>query len=240
MIGIFDEALLRFFSRIPWRGGSLPVVQASADKAYGSINRWWNDNHPNGGNREDRSAVPLPFASFWRTRLAPLVDEMSPARLPVVYKDEAAGIGMAAQSPQWVTAEVTVDFWCRNIMDADYLNMRLMQLFQNPIAQLSVNWNDDRWSQPPYQDLSFMRYWGEQTVDLEYQSLTDNTDLEFGENVVESRFTFSGKLTATVPRGLVAHPLANKLVLSVDASGVPAANAEDDSESMDNIQVEEV
>lgn len=229
MIGLFDDALVRFFSRIAWEGKPLPVVIASADKAFGSIERWWQDNYSGQLNPQDHRHIPLPFASLWRTRFNPVLDEMSSKRLPVSFTDFDAGMSMVAAYPITVTANVTLDVWCRDPVDADFLNIQLISLFRTPLEYLEVNWNDDRWSTEPYEDLDYLRYWGTQGFELEFESIEDNTDLEFGDGPVESRFTFSGRMTAMMPRGLLLHPIAKRLILSVDAAytpETPAAEAE--------------
>lgn len=218
MLEIYDDALIRFFSQLRWKGKAVPVVVAGPDRAHAQIHDWLRKNSTVSPSRsQGEYPTPYPFVAVDREVFKPNSGLYSPALLRNLHILRDEGYGFAVRRPKPVTAGVDVNMYFNDKVQADFFTVILHNLFPFPDrAWIPVDFTDPRWYRPPNDALEFCKIMGQQKLQFDLDSIVDSSSLErAGLERKEIRMTLSCTLHGWIPFQPYAVPLAKTIEIVV-------------------------
>ncbi len=227
MIEIYDDALLRFFRAIQYKGKPLELVFANPDRAFGDM----KSRIARKTNVKPESVkiehIPLPFASVFRGDAIYDQSRDSQATVTGILADPDSGDSYFSKMPRPFTSTVQVDFWCKTKSQGNFFTTQLELLFSaGKTAFIDIDFADKRWYKDDNEIFDYAIWLQHQFAQLEDNGITDNSNLETGEGVDYIRKTFSGELLGVLPYPLLLGRLAKEVQTEIALEG---ANDSDDT-----------
>lgn len=220
MIEIYDDALLRFFRAIQYKGKPLEVVFAGPDRAFGEMRNRIARRKNTKPELVKIEHIPLPFVSVFRGDLNHDLTRDSQATVRGILADPDSGDSYYSKMPRPFTSAVQADFWCKTHTHSNLLLTQLELLFgAGKRAYIDIDFGDERWYKGDHEVFSYAKWLGHQRAWLEDNGIGDNTDLEAGEGPKYIRKTFSGELAGVLPYPLLLGRLAKEVQTEVFLEG---------------------
>lgn len=216
MLGIYEEALVRFFSQIEWRN-KIPVVYAGSDRAHGTVAKWLKINR----NIETSQLggalpIPYPFAAVWRSRFTDDIPRRSMYHHRGFCKDIENGIAMTMRTPKSVVCDFDVNFYFDDELQMENIEWQIHNLFPDQVAWVTVDYKDPKWYEAPNERFTFAQVLGEQRIQLDLNNLVDSSSIEqSGLDQNEFRMTLSGNLHGYIPFQPYSRPIVKEVTFRV-------------------------
>jgi len=199
MLDVYDDALLRFFRQVIWKGNSVPVVFAGADRAHSKIKEWLEKVRGlKASKAKTAQALPYPFIAIWREIFKP---EMSSPVLLRSGDPERKGYGFAMRRPTEDTSGVDINIYLDDLVQRNNLILQIKQMFANmQTSYIPIDFEDPKWYKPPNDIFEFAKVLGKADAQIDLESITDSSNIEdSGLNSKEIRLTLSCVLHGWTP-----------------------------------------
>lgn len=233
MLSIFDDALIRLVEMLKWRGKSIPVVQAGADRAHAALEEWLERNRGiKSSQLGGEKTFPYPFAAIKRDLLREELAKSNPGVMRNIFKDKDRGVGFAMRSPQQSTCDFDVNFYFDDDDQLKNFELQVNTLFPMGTAWITVDFGDTKWYHNENAVFSYAKVLKFQTLQVDLSEFVENSSIEQpGLDQREIRATMGGVLHAVIPFQPYAVPLA------VDTE-IKIISAADEVTEIDSILVE--
>jgi len=200
------HAVQAFFQRAQHGGDKVPVVFAGPDRAHEEIKRVMRRRlqgkaRPRTDQQLSDRKTQAPFMSVSITGPKFNPDLYNPGRFKV-SEDRASGTATVARWPRPMQCSVQVDLWSANDgggLIAMNITGQIELQFPANRVHLPIDWSDPRWFKPPFNILGHAKTFGRTRITLTDGGWEDNSDLEFGDNPKDVRFTWTGDLLGYLP-----------------------------------------
>ena len=231
MLNIFDDALIRFFSKM-YYNGPIPVVMAGPDRAQAAIEQWMKDNKKIVNSQLNAGrAIPYPYMAVWREVFTSDKERHNPNVQQNIALDVDKGVALSMKTPKSVMANVDVNIYLRDIDQKEHFEWQVHNTFPDDVGWVDIDFGDARWYPPPNHRFAFAKILGQMTLQLDLNEFVDNSNIEISKSEArEFRLTIGATLHAYLPFPPETLPVFQRLE-------VPIYNALDTTNPLSTVVV---
>ena len=217
MLGIYKDALLRFFEQLEWSGRPIPLVFAPAHRAHSQIREWLAENRNfHTPLSAGEVAMPYPFGAITKAPFLEDPDRASLGHYRIKSTNREVDHGFVMRVPKDVTSDVDLNLYFDNEIQIDYVVMQLHNIFHNGNGWVTIDFSDPEWYQGPHKQFEYAKMLGEVTLQIDLNDITDSTSTEeAGLNESEFKYTVGCTLHGFIPLQPRAVPFAKGLTIDL-------------------------